>query len=148
MELNAEKIEVMCFQHKSAMQGNARNPHKSAMQGNDHRKFRVRTFGQHHFTSFPCSRAQTIQTPPRDQFSFTLLQEVTEQLDYLGLRLEPMMIMKVAVASIQEKANKGHPVALAVSYSLRYDKHHSNPTLCRSPVKVLNLWKYCVLPHF
>jgi len=39
-------------------------------------------------------------------------------------------------------------LALAVSYSLRYDKHHSNPTLCRSPVEMLNLWKSCVLPHF
>ena len=23
-----------------------------------------------------------------------------------------------------------------------------NPTLCRSPVEILNLWKSCVLPHF
>jgi len=38
-----------------------------------------------------------------------------------------MLTMKPAVASIQEKANKGHSLALAVSYSLRYDKHH--PTL-------------------
>ena len=34
------------------------------------------------------------------------------------------------------------------TYSLRCDKHHSNPTLCRSPVEMLNLWKSCVLPHF
>jgi hypothetical protein len=61
---------------------------------------------------------------------------------------DPMLTMKPAVASIQEKANKGHSIALAVSYSLRYDKHHSNPTLCRSPVEMLNLWKSCVLPHF
>ena len=59
-----------------------------------------------------------------------------------------MLTMKPAVASIQEKANKGHSRALTVSYSLRYDKHHSNHTLCRSPVKMLNLWKSCVLPHF
>jgi len=56
--------------------------------------------------------------------------------------------MKAVVASIQEKANKGHSLALAVSYSLRYDKHHFSPTLCRSPVEMLNLWKSCVLPHF
>jgi len=59
-----------------------------------------------------------------------------------------MLTMKPAVASIQEKANKGHSLALAVSYSLRYDKYHSNPTLCRSPAELLNLWKSCVLPHF
>jgi len=34
------------------------------------------------------------------------------------------------------------------TYSLRCDKHHSNPTLCRSPTEMLNLWKFCVLPHF
>jgi len=56
--------------------------------------------------------------------------------------------MKPAVASTQEKANKGHSLALTVSYSLRYDKHHSNPTLCWLPVEMLNLWKSRVLPHF
>jgi len=61
---------------------------------------------------------------------------------------DPMLTMKPAVASIQEKANKGHSIALAVSNSLRYDKHHSDPTLRRSPVEMLNLWKSCVLPHF
>jgi len=58
------------------------------------------------------------------------------------------MTKKAAVASIQEKANKGHSLALAVSYSFWYDKHHSNPALCHSPVDMLNLWKSCVLPHF
>jgi len=77
----------------------------------------------------------------------TLLQEV-KQFDYLGLLLDPMVNMKAAVSSIQEKANKAHSLVLAVSYSLRYDKHHSNPTICSSPVELLNLWKSCVLPHF
>jgi len=77
----------------------------------------------------------------------TLLREV-QQFDYLGLRLDPMVNMKAAVSSIQEKANKDHSLVLPVSYSLRYDKHHSNPTICSSPVEVLDLWKSCVLPHF
>jgi len=77
----------------------------------------------------------------------TLLQEV-KQFDYLSLRLDPMVNMKAAVSSIQEKANKAHSLVLAVSYSLRYYKHHSNPTICSSPVELLNLWKSCVLPHF
>ena len=77
----------------------------------------------------------------------TLLREI-KQFDYLGLRLDPMVNMKAAVSSIQEKANKAHSLVLAVSYSLRYDKHHSNPTICSSPVEMLNLWKSCVFPHF
>jgi len=52
--------------------------------------------------------------------------------------------MKPAVASIQEKANKGHSLALAVSYSLRYDKHHSNPTLCRSPAEMLMMIAFII----
>jgi len=43
---------------------------------------------------------------------------------------------------------KGHALVSAVSYSLRYDKHHSNPTCAENPTKVINLWKSCVLPHF
>jgi len=73
----------------------------------------------------------------------TLFQEI-KQFDYLGLRLNPMMSMKNAVASIQEKANKSHSLALAVSYSLYHDK----PTFCSSPVEMLDLWKLCILPHF
>jgi len=76
-----------------------------------------------------------------------LLQEV-KQFDYLGLRLDPMVNMKAAVSSIQKKSNKAHSLLLAVFYSLRYDKHHSNPTICSSPVEVLDLWKSCVIPHF
>jgi len=79
--------------------------------------------------SFPHSYPSFLSTP---------LQEV-KQIDYLGITLDPMLTMKPAVASIQEKANKGHSLALAVSYSLRYDKHHSNLTLCWSPVEMLNL---------
>ena len=77
----------------------------------------------------------------------TLLQEV-QQFNYFGLRLDPMVNMKAAVSSIQEKANNAHSLVLAVSYSLRYDKHHSNPTICSSSVELLNLWKSCVIPHF
>ena len=70
----------------------------------------------------------------------TLLQEVM-QFDDLGLRLDTMVNIKAAVSSIQEKANKAHCLVLAVSYSLHYDKNHSNPTICSSPIEMLNLWK-------
>ena len=59
----------------------------------------------------------------------SILSQDLKHFDYLGLRLEPMITMKVAVASIQEKANKGHSLALAVSYSLRYDKHTNSALL-------------------
>ena len=42
----------------------------------------------------------------------TLLQEV-KQCDYLGLRLDPMMNMKAAAASILEKANKCHSLLVS-----------------------------------
>jgi len=58
-----------------------------------------------------------------------------------------MVNMKAAVSSIQERANKAHSLVLAVFYSLRYDKHHSNSTICSSPVELPDLWKPCILPH-
>jgi len=75
---------------------------------------------------FPDYTNPTDQPHPHPVFLSTLLQEVN-QFDYVGLRLDPIMTMKAAVESIQEKANTGHSLALAVSYSLYYDKHHSNP---------------------
>jgi len=56
--------------------------------------------------------------------------------------------VKAAIAFILETANKSHSLAIAVSHSFHYDKHHSNATLCSSPMKMLNLWKSCVLPYF
>jgi len=97
----------------------------------------------------PCTH--TTPTPWRGlivtHHIYPYLQEV-KQFDYLGLRLDPMVNMKAAVSSIQKKSNKAHSLLLAVFYSLRYDKHHSNPTICSSPVEVLDLWKSCVIPHF
>ena len=97
----------------------------------------------HILSMFPDYANPTDRPHPHLQFISTLLQEVT-QFDCL----DPKMNMKAAVASILEKANKGHSLALAVIYSLRCDKHHSNPTFCSSPIKMLNLWKSCDLPHF
>ena len=56
--------------------------------------------------------------------------------------------MKAAVEHIIEKANEGHALASAVCYSLRYDKHHSNPTQSQQCGHILQLWKSCVLPHY
>jgi len=146
MQLNADTTKIMCF-HKNRL---VWKPHKPALRENEHEILMAALFGQRHSTSSPCT--QTTPTPQicisqYPAYSSTLLQEV-KQFDYFGLRLDPMVNMKAAVSSIQEKANKAYSLVLAVSYSLRYDKHHSNPTICSSPVELLNLWKSCVLPHF
>ena len=39
-------------------------------------------------------------------------------------------------------------VIINKKHSLWYDKQHSNPTPCRLPVEMLNLWKSCILPQF
>ena len=44
------------------------------------------------------------------------------------------------------KAMKGHTLVSAVSYSLRYDKHHFNPICTESPTKVINLWNPVCYP--
>jgi len=56
--------------------------------------------------------------------------------------------MKAASNAIKVKVMEGHALVSAVSYSLRYDEHHFNPTCAESPTKVLNLWKSCVQSHF
>jgi len=140
MQLNADKTKIMCF-HETTQVRNAREkPWK--IQGES-----VCPSPFHILSMFPDYTNPNAIPHTYPSFISTPLQEV-KQIDYLGLQLDPMLMMKPAVASIQEKANKGHSLALAVSYSLRYDKHHSNPTLYRSPVEMLNLWKSCVLPHF
>jgi len=140
MQLNADKTKIMCFHATTQVRNARKNPRRS------HGKS-VWPAPFHILSMFPDCTNPDSRPHMYPGFVSTPLQEV-KQIDYLGLRLDPMMTMKPAVASIQEKANKGHSLALAVSYSLRYDKHHSNPTLCRSPVEMLNLWKSCVLPHF
>jgi len=87
---------------------------------------------------YPDHTNPTVRPHRYPVFLSTLLQEV-KQFDYLGLRFHTMMNMKAAVSSIQEKANEAHSRVLAVSYSLRYDKHHFNPTICSSPAELLNL---------
>ena len=68
--------------------------------------------------------------------------------DYLGLRLDERVSMQPAMESILGKARKGGSQVAAVAYSLRYDKHHHNPSVDDSVQKILQLWRSLVLPHF
>ena len=140
MQLNADKTKIMCFHETTQVRNTRKKPRR--IQGKS-----VWPAPFHILSMFPDYTNPNTRPHTYPGFLSTPLQEVN-QIDHLGLRLDLMLTMKPAVASIQEKANTGHSLALAVSYSLQYDKHHSNPTLCRSPVKMLNLCKSRVLPQF
>ena len=131
MQLNASKTKVMCFHETTQARATRKRPRV---------KKGTRTWPApfHILSMFPDCTNPPLAPTAHPGFKSTPLVEVQE-FDYLGLRLDPKMNMKAALASIQEKANKGHSLVLAVSYSLRYDKHHSNPTMCSSPVEILNL---------
>jgi len=129
MQINADKTKVMCF-HETTQTRNARKrPRK--VQG---QKLWPASF--HILSMFPDYTKHAERPHQNPGFVSTLMQEV-QQFDYLDLKLDPMMNMKAAVASIQKKANKGHSLALAVSYSLYYDKHHSNLPSAVRPLKCI-----------
>jgi len=52
--------------------------------------------------------------------------------------------MHLVTTDAIRRASQGQALALAVSYSLRYDKNSSQLT----PTQNLGLWKAIVLPHF
>jgi len=52
--------------------------------------------------------------------------------------------MHLATVEVIRRASQGQALALAVSYSLRYDKNSSQLI----PTQNLGLWKAIVLPHF
>jgi len=52
--------------------------------------------------------------------------------------------MHLATVEAIRHASQGQALALAVSYSLRYDKNSSQLT----PTQNLGLWKSILLPHF
>ena len=80
--------------------------------------------------------------PTSDPRSHPILE--VSQFEYLGLILDPKLTMHLATVEAIRCASQGQALALAVSYSLRYDKNSSQLT----PTQNLGLWKSIVLPHF
>jgi len=80
--------------------------------------------------------------PISDSCSYPI-HEVS-QFEYVGLILDPKLTMHLATVEAIRCASQGQTLALAVSYSLRYDKNSSQLT----PTQNLDLWKAVVLPHF
>ena len=72
---------------------------------------------------------------------------VVDQSEYLGFCLDSKLLMHRAVSVILEKAKKAHNCVAAVTYSLRYGKHHHNPDVSSAPAQILTLWKCTVMPH-
>ena len=132
MQLNASKSKVMAFNENSRQRKARHHPRKVNGTNRYPAPFHIAS-------AFPSC------TP--DGFMCTPLEEV-QTFDYLGLRLDRDLNMKAAVEHIIEKANEGHALVSAVCYSLRYDKHHSNPTQSQQCGHILQLWKSCVLPHY
>jgi len=80
--------------------------------------------------------------PISDPRSYPILE--VSQFEYLGLILDPKLTMHLATVESIRCASQGQALALAVSYSLQYDKNSSQLT----PTQNLGLWKSIVLPHF
>jgi len=80
--------------------------------------------------------------PTSDPRSYPILE--VSQFEYLGLILDPKLTMHLATVKAIRRASQDQALALAVSYSLKYDKNSSQIT----PTQNLGLWKSVVLPHF
>ena len=75
----------------------------------------------HVYSTFPTSNTRSYP-----------IHEVS-QFEYLGLILDPKLTMYLATVEAIPRASQGQALALAVSYSLRYDKNsspHQTSSVC------------------
>jgi len=122
MQLNTEKTKIMAFFETPALLRARGGPHQPSPS--------MPPF--HVYSTFPTS----------DPRSYPI-HEVT-QFEYLGLILDPKITVHLATVEAIRRAFQGQALALAVSYSLRYDKNFSQLT----PTENFGLWKATVLPNF
>jgi len=124
MQINTEKTEIMAFFETPALSG-----------------FRARG-GQHQPSPTMPPFHVYSPFPTSDPRSYPILE--VSQFEYLGLILDPKLTMHLATVEAIRRASQGQALALAVSYSLQYDKNSSQLT----PTQNLGLWKSILLPHF
>jgi hypothetical protein len=122
MQINTEKTKIMAFFETPALLRARGGQHQPSPT--------MPPF--HVYSPFPIS----------DPRSYPILE--VSQFEYLGLILDPKLTMHLATVEAIRRASQGQALALAVSYSLRYDKNSSQLT----PTQNLGLWKSIVLPHF
>ena len=105
MQINTEKTEIMAFFETPALSG-----------------FRARG-GQHQPSPTMPPFHVYSPFPTSDPRSYPILE--VSQFEYLGLILDPKLTMhlKIVEATGIRRASQGQALALAVSYSLSYDKN-------------------------
>jgi len=110
MQINTEKTKIMVFFETPALLRARGGQHQPSPT--------MPPF--HVYSPFPTS----------DPRSYPILE--VSQFEYLGLILDPKLTMHLATVEAIRCAAQGQALALAVSYSLRYDKNSSQPTPAQS----------------
>jgi len=114
MQINTEKTKIMAFFETPAL--------LRARWGQHQPSPTMPPF--HVYSPFPTS----------DPRSYPILE--VSHFEYLGLILDPKLTMHLTNVEAIRCASQGQALALAVSYSLRYDKNSSQLT----PTQNLGLW--------
>jgi len=106
MQINTEKTKIMAFFETPALVRARGGQHQPSPT--------MPPF--HVYSPFPTS----------DPHSYPIIE--VSQIEYLGLILDPKLPMHLATVEAIRCASQGRALALAVSYSLRYDKNSSQLT--------------------
>jgi hypothetical protein len=133
IQINTDKTKIMGFHEEAAAKKLRTSP-----IGPTYNNVRVTVTYQTPFyilSSFPA--ASSYSTPLKEVDEFT----------YLGLTLDSKVSMKAELESTICKAHSGHMLLYGVTYTARGMKDTRN-TLHDCPMRILTVWKACVLVHF